>query len=345
VASCVYIVSRNHAHEDDCDSSGVADEGLLSIFGKGRPSHPTFAPVSPPITHSELCFALNSPICSLQLTSPTLTKHPPTTHSMADASDDEWEYEYSATETEDFYIPIDLSNVPSSQVPMNIGRRVGHPTMLKSRLRALDITRDQLPEPTVEDLNAQETAKMGEVQISGLHTANPLIMYNDQLLSCQWTSTIGTDMFFTTPGTNSGDVLRSLPSVDLMSLGTAKLVARVGRLRPRDDVVEGKNDAPPATDAVGEAGDDQGESDVRSESVALATAATSASRASISTKTSSANFLARLNEAKARRGETSRLVVSRESGRPLLVSDVDLPVRPANSGEPRANGDVSMGGT
>jgi hypothetical protein len=263
---------------------------------------------------------------------------------MADDGDEEWEYEYSATETEDFYIPIDLSNVPSSQVPMNIGRRVGHPTMLKSRLRALDITRGQLPEPTVDELSAQETTTMGEVQISGLHTANPLIVYNEQLLSCQWTSTIGTDMFFTKPGAESGYVLRSLPSVDLMSLGTAKLVARVGRLRPRDDVIEGNIDAPPATDAV-EAGGDQGESVVPSESVAPA-AATGASRASISTQPSSANFLARLNEAKARRGETSRLVVSRESGGPLLVSeDIDLPVRPANGGESHANGDVSMGGT
>ncbi|RZK25465.1 MAG: hypothetical protein EOO43_05445, partial [Flavobacterium sp.] len=61
----------------------------------------------------------------------------------------------------------------------------------------------------------EEPATMGELQITGLHTSNPLIMYNGQLLSCHWTSTIGTDMFFTKPQANGADShqpLRSLPS-------------------------------------------------------------------------------------------------------------------------------------
>jgi hypothetical protein len=259
---------------------------------------------------------------------------------MADGDEDEWEYEYDESETEDFYIPIDLSNVPSAQVPMNVERRLGHPTMLKSRLRALKATRGQLPEipeatTAVDGGTIQETATMGELQITGLHTTNPLIMYNGQLLSCQWTSTIGTDMFFTRPEVDADNTqrpLRSLPSVDLLSLGTAKLVARVGRLRPRDDVIDGEGDAPPEPTR-----------NVRDVEMNQDASVTSASTSAPSAPT---NFLARLNEAKARRGETSRLVVSREQGGPRLVSEyVQLPTPSANDNQAQANGDVSMHGT
>jgi len=263
---------------------------------------------------------------------------------MADGDDNEWEYEYDETQTEDFYIPIDLSNVPSAQVPMNLERRLGHPTMLKSRLRALNATRGQppeMPETTADANSAQETPTMGEVQITGLHTSNPLIMYNGQLLSCEWTSTIGTDMFFTKPGTDA-DVthqpLRSLPSVDLLSLGTAKLIARVGRLRPRDDVIESEVDAQPTAGIVVdlEMGQD----------APVAPSEAAAGHPPTSTQSAPTNFLARLNEAKARRGETSRLTVNRTGEGPRLLSEsVELPTRSGEDEQAQANGDVPMGGT
>ncbi|EAT82983.1 hypothetical protein HBH56_004050 [Parastagonospora nodorum] len=247
--------------------------------------------------------------------------------------DNEWEYEYDENETEDFYIPVDLSNVPSAQVPFNVERRPGHPTLLKSRLRALNAVRGQLPE-VASDVSApqegtQETANMGEVQITGLHTSNPLMMYNGQLLSCQWTSTIGTDMFFTKPhadDSNSLEPLRSLPSVDLLSLGTAKLVARVARLRPRDELFEEEEQR--------QVPSDQNASNTPSSAVVPNTQPA---------PTNSPNFLARLNEAKARRGEASRLVVTHTSDGSRLVSKpIDLPARDNHS---NPTGDVTMGGT
>ncbi|KAF2821762.1 hypothetical protein CC86DRAFT_373549 [Ophiobolus disseminans] len=257
--------------------------------------------------------------------------------------DDEWEYEYDETETEDFYIPIDLSNVPSAQVPMNLERKLGHPTMLKSRLRALNATRGQLPEiptTTPDDNDAQETPPtMGEVQISGLHTSNPLIMSNGRLLSCQWTSTIGTDMIFTKPDTGSDNLqqpLRSLPSVDLLALGTAKLVARVGRLRPLDDVINGEGDVQPDVGA--------GVVDVQMIETAPVALANSPPTSTIP-QAGPTSFLARLNEAKARRGESSRLVVNQASSGRLVSEYVELPPRTENEEQVQANGDVSMGGT
>src|SRR5687768_16234277 len=98
---------------------------------------------------------------------------------MAAAIDEDWEYEYDETETEDFYIPIDLSNVPSAQVPINSDRRPGHPTLLKSRLRALNAARGQPLEIANNAAGTTASATtIGELQIIGLHTTNPLVMYN-----------------------------------------------------------------------------------------------------------------------------------------------------------------------
>jgi hypothetical protein len=261
---------------------------------------------------------------------------------MVREEEDDWEYEYDENETEDFYIPIDLTNVPSAQIPTNSERRPGHPTLLKSRLRALNATRGQLPETVaIDSTNTQEPATMGELQISGLHTTNPLVMYNGQLLSCQWTSTIGTDLYFTKPQTDEGEShhpLRSLPSVDLLSVGTAKLIARVGRLRPRDDLFENSEKAQPVVINVDEEETNEDETN--------ATAAEGSAPIPANLSSVPNSFLARLNEAKARRGESSRLALAETSDGSRLVSEVaDVPAPPGENGISQSPGDVPMGGT
>lgn len=263
---------------------------------------------------------------------------------MADM-DDDWEYEYDENETENFYIPIDLSNVPSAQIPMNNDRRPGHPTLLKSRLRALNATRGQAPEMPLNASSAQETTTMGELQLTGLHTSNPLIMYNGQLLSCHWTSTVGTDMFFTKPEPAIGGQnapLRTLPSVNLLSLGTTKLVAKVGRLRPRDELFESDNEetTQAATQNVNETAKDQATTtapsgqDEGNETSAGTTGA------------ASTGFLTRLNEVKAKRGETSRLsAIQTPEGTRLVTEHVTYDARPKESDTPHPTEDVTMSGT
>jgi hypothetical protein len=258
---------------------------------------------------------------------------------MANADDDEWEYEYDENETEDFYIPLDLSNVPAAQIPMVSQGRPGHPTLLKSRLRALNAARGQ-PVEFAADTNINDrrgTATMGEVQVVGLHTENPLVMYNDQLLSCHWTSTIGTDMFFAKPDSNAAsptEPLRSLPSVELLSLGSAKLIARVGRLRPRNDLFDDAGDAEQATESVNASIENQ-RGTVQEERPATE-----------ETQPVSKSFLSRLNEAKAKRGEKSRLAVSKTTGSARLVAEkaVDGP-EAANGGPSQTSNDTVMGGT
>jgi hypothetical protein len=267
-------------------------------------------------------------------------------HNMVNPEDDEWEYEYDQSETEDFYIPIDLSNVPSAQIPMVSQGRPGHPTLIKSRLRALNAARGQPIEFTAETNDDQETATMGEVQVVGLHTDNPLVMYNGQLLSCQWTSTIGTDMFFAKPDSNAAaqsQPLRSLPSVDLLSLGSAKLVAKVGRLRPREDLFDNVSDAQPArTDArSNDLAKDQVASAMSTESSGATQSITQDARPAPT------SFLEKLNQAKAKKGEKSRLVIAETTEGSRLVAEKASNVSTAAiaAGSSRAQGDTTMGGT
>ncbi|KAF1840267.1 uncharacterized protein K460DRAFT_359970 [Cucurbitaria berberidis CBS 394.84] len=259
---------------------------------------------------------------------------------MAHADDDDqWEYEYDENETEDFYIPLDLSNVPSAQVPMVSQGRLGHPTLLKSRLRALNAQRGQPTEIPIDSSNGQKPATMGEVQIIGLHTPNPLVMYNGELLSCHWTSTIGSDMFFVKPDANTGDLsepLRTLPSVDLLAMGSAKLVAKVGRLRPRDDLIDDTVDAQPATESTGFPSNVQNVSALSLEQQSTPEQAQPAPM----------SFLERLNQVKAKRGETSRLAVSNTpNGSHLISEEAGEDNRPANRSASQSPGDTAMLGT
>jgi hypothetical protein len=221
---------------------------------------------------------------------------------MTNAEEDEWEYEYDETETEYFYIPIDLSHVSTAQRPVADVPKLGHPILLQTRLRALNERREA--ENIISSLSiSEDSTSLGKIQVSGLHTANPLIMYNDQLLSCQWGRNVGTDMFFAKPNPNSDrdEALRSLPDVDLIATGSTKLIASAARLRPREDLFDGMVDheqAEQPREALQpneNGGDEKG--------------------------TAPSSFLAKLNAAKAKRGESSRLVVSRTTDGTRLATE------------------------
>lgn len=226
--------------------------------------------------------------------------------------EDEWEYEYDGTETEDFYITLDLSNVqekgaiPDSRAPIQPSLS-GHPFLLQSRLRALNQKLDANAANTSIASDTEPTP-MGSIQITGLHTPNPLVMYQDKLLSCTWASTVGTDMFFAEPSPDSSSTtqpLRSLPSVDLLGLSSAKLVATEARLRPRDEVYENMAVDEESTIRTGTSSAEPG-SEVPSKSQGPAPAN---------------SFLSRLNDLKAKRREDSRLTVLETPSGTRLLSE------------------------
>ncbi|KAF1973285.1 hypothetical protein BU23DRAFT_134242 [Bimuria novae-zelandiae CBS 107.79] len=263
---------------------------------------------------------------------------------MAQAEEEEWEYEYDENETEDFYIPIDLANVPAVQGALGIGGSAqrGHPTLLKTKLRALNTERrdagSNLAVQNVEDANES----IGKIQIIGLHTENPLMMYNGQLLSCEWNKTIGTDLIFAKPNSDTDDAsepLRSLPSVDLLATGSARLVARVARMRPKDDLFNDgpKVDEQSSADAMDTGPDESG--------VAVPTTApespvsTTVVAATITTEPAPSSFLGRLNAIKARRGETSRLGLTKDPNATRIVTAKESATSPGVVRE-----DATMGG-
>lgn len=269
---------------------------------------------------------------------------------MAHASEDEWEYEYDDNETEDFYIPIDLANVPAVQGALGIGApsQRGHPTLLKTKLRALNAERrgagNNVAVQNVEDVDES----VGKIQIIGLHTENPLMMYNDQLLSCEWNRTIGTDLIFAKPGAvvgEEGEALRSLPSVDLVAMSSTRLVARVARMKPRDDLFdEGSkvDEQNPANAMDTSGGKEPGAAAVDAiEIVPTPTHATTETQPpepkTRLTQPASSSFLGQLNALKARRGEASRLALSSEPDGTRLVA--------AKEGATPPDPDTAMGGT
>jgi hypothetical protein len=201
-------------------------------------------------------------------------------------------------------------------------------------LRALNAQRGQHQDaPTVDNINGQESTTLGEAQIIGLHTENPLVMYNDQLLSLQWASTIGTDMFFAKPDADADSEekpLRSLPNVNLLAMSSAKLVARVGRLRPRDELFDSVGDANGA--AAQNAAAAQSEVNAEAQNSAEVSAPAPMS------------FLAKLNAAKAKRGDTTRLVVSKSGDDSRLVSEAAV-TSGATQEATQDRGDVEMSGT
>ncbi|KAF2688066.1 hypothetical protein K458DRAFT_385626 [Lentithecium fluviatile CBS 122367] len=246
---------------------------------------------------------------------------------MADMEEDEWEYEYDENETEDFYIPIDLANIPEAQVPINAVPQVGHPVLLKSRLRA-QRERAEADNIVSDPHISENSPSIGEIQISGFHTANPLIMYHGQLLSCQWARNIGTDLFFAkpVPDSETTSVLRSLPDVDLISTGSAKLVARVAQLRPRDDVIEEMVDE----DQVDQLADTPGpEKDTNGREV----------------RPAPNPFLARFNAAKVKRGDKTQLAISREDDGIRLVAKARTDERAGRADPAMEREDARMGGT
>lgn len=248
---------------------------------------------------------------------------------MDDGDEEEWEYEYDENETEDFYITVDLSNIPEkgdAPVPEGSVRPClsGHPILLQSRLRAINAVRRH--EETVAEASTNDaSSSMGTMQITGLHTTNPLIMYGGQLLSCNWGSTIGTDMFFVKPNSDvavTEEPLRSLPSVDLLAISSAKLTANVARLRPRDEVIE-KVPLPKGRIVPRNYHSQKEQSSEQSTS--------GASRVPVN------SFLEKVNQIKAKRGETSRLMVSQSSDGARLVA--------AKTSNPTSGEDVEMTGT
>ena len=121
-------------------------------------------------------------------------------------------------------------------------------------------------------------------------------------------------MFFVKPDINQSQPLRSLPSVDLLSLGSAKLVAKVGRLRSRNDLFDDNTNSQQSTKSMPAQGDTQNPTPVNSNVAGEQQSTSGEARSALP------SFLARLNEVKAKKGEKARLAIAKTSEGSRLVA-------------------------
>lgn len=75
---------------------------------------------------------------------------------------------------------------------------------------------------------------LDRIQILDLHSSNPIISYQNQIYSCEWTSTIGTDVLLTTPDPDfPHPILKEEEDVTVIAATGIKLLGRPAQLAPR----------------------------------------------------------------------------------------------------------------
>ncbi|KFY41238.1 hypothetical protein V494_03111 [Pseudogymnoascus sp. VKM F-4513 (FW-928)] len=188
----------------------------------------------------------------------------PLNGSMGDDSD-EWEYEYSTTESETFYLTLDLTtpSIPTSRpratappsgrastktkwINPGLGRHKRQlapaPTLsLENKGKDKD-GEDTIPvesgdepppsptnETTLHDENEPESNDPAEqkIQILNLESDNPLISYRDHTFTCRWTKNIGSELLFTP---DDDDTDEPLPALRHLPGGVALLASCSARL-------------------------------------------------------------------------------------------------------------------
>ena len=97
-------------------------------------------------------------------------------------------------------------------------------------------------DPALEQAEEDPSSSEPEdrIQILDLHTHNPLISYQNQLYSCEWTSTLGTDVILTAPQPDfPHPVLRERPNVSVLAASSIKLMGRPAQIASRQSGEEG----------------------------------------------------------------------------------------------------------
>lgn len=230
--------------------------------------------------------------------------------------EEEWEYEYDENETEDFYVTLDLSQLPdrgdSSNPTYYIFRNPGgrRSVFFHRRIKEHDYVHSE-PTGNAETqggVNEQDFAAFGEVQFSGLETVHPLANFNGELISLKWASSLGSDLLFTKPNPNIEPLyepLRSLSSADLVGVSSAKLTATLANIHPKESTLEHASRTVPDTASQASAAQ-----------AAVAQASTSEDVNTGKRRPDKAGFHALLNAAKAKRREKSTAMANQQGPAP-----------------------------
>ena len=225
-------------------------------------------------------------------------------------------------------IPADVSQTP---FPENLASGDGPkiPAPETSEAMELDLALFEITEKTPP---ATEAEPEDRIQIMDLHTANPLISYQNQMYSCQWTSTIGTDLLLSIPDSDfpHAPLREPAPGVSLVAATSIKLFGRPVKIEPRADRTDGEAASREAVSVH--------ESTLPAERNPLPDTATPVKiplgPAPSRTRLQQASFLERLIAIKAAKGEKDEVTVQTRSQR-VLGDEVAQEGTPTKRGRTR----------
>lgn len=170
--------------------------------------------------------------------------------------------------------------IPETPAPMDIDPTLGQPE---------------------EDSSVSEPKD--RIQILDLHTQNPLISYQNQMYSCEWTSTLGTDLLLTTPTPDfPHPILREKPNVSVLATSSIKLMGRPAQIATRPSAEEVDQPSTPVPE--GSMASANTVSSEKAKPVKIPLGATP-SRA----RQNQANFLERLIAIKNKKGEKDKVTI------------------------------------
>lgn len=92
-------------------------------------------------------------------------------------------------------------------------------------------------DPTLTNADGEKDDETEDrIQILDLHSANPIISFQNQIYSCEWTSTIGTDVLLTAPDPEfPHPILKEAPGVSILAATAIKLFGRPAQISSRPD--------------------------------------------------------------------------------------------------------------
>ncbi|MCJ1309713.1 hypothetical protein MMC25_003373 [Agyrium rufum] len=193
-----------------------------------------------------------------------------------EGDDSEWEYEYDDTETETFYVTLDLPITKNrtktqqqqqpvfhsgvSQQPGSLARPAAAESKGDDGRDPAERANATLPSPPFNPSTApahplppasnpvdpQQQQQQNHppdaheppsrVQILGLHTPHPVIAYENQIYSCQWSAIVGTDIFLTRPAETTYEPVWQAPGVSILTTAAFKVVGQPVSLVPKTEV-------------------------------------------------------------------------------------------------------------
>lgn len=134
-----------------------------------------------------------------------------------------------------FYLTLDLASTQSLSKPSK--RRHDAHSATPSHSLPTDPSLGEGNEPAVASSMEVDSTPEERMQILGLHTANPIVSYKNQIFNCFWADQIGTELLFAQPEVESDSEpvapskpLRRGKDFDLVAANSVKILGRKANL-------------------------------------------------------------------------------------------------------------------